>query len=614
MEQADMQQAKQLLGRYYGYTDFRQGQQETVAAALAGRDVLAIMPTGAGKSICYQLPALVLPGIALVVSPLISLMKDQVGALVQMGVRAAYLNSSLSWPQYLRALQNARDGVYKIIYVAPERLLAPDFLDFASAANISLLAVDEAHCVSQWGHDFRPSYLQIPQFLQQLPHRPPVAAFTATATDTVRRDILEILDLQDPYTIITGFDRENLYFGVEQPRDRLGWVQHYAAQNADKCGIIYCSTRKNVEQVCAALVAAGVPATRYHAGLEPQECRQNQEDFLFDKCRVMVATNAFGMGIDKSNVGYVLHYNMPKDMESYYQEAGRAGRDGTPAQCILLYSPQDLRTNQFLIENSQEESELAEKDPQLAQELRLRAYQKLRQMERYCTGTNCLRQTILAYFGQQAPPSCGGCSVCLGDYRTEDITDLARQVLLCVQSVGGRFGAGVVSDILHGSQSSRVQQFSLEDNPHFGALAAYSLATIKERIGQLVSQGVLQVTPGQYPLLRFGPGARPVLEDGQQVLVKTRQKTREATRRAADSGDYDMQLFERLRALRQKLARQQSVPAYVVFTDATLRGLAAAKPHTEQEMLAVSGVGEAKVRRYGQAFLEEITTYTDEQQ
>lgn len=410
MEQPGKQAMEKALKQVFGYDSFRPGQATLAESLLQGRDALGVMPTGAGKSICFQIPGILLPGITLVVSPLISLMRDQVNALVQAGVRGAYLNSSLTPRQYQKALYNARQGVYKIIYVAPERLLTPDFLDFALHTEISLLCVDEAHCVSQWGQDFRPSYLKIRQFIETLPHRPVVGAFTATATQQVRQDILRLLNLQHPRIVVTGFNRENLYFGVRRPRDKFSELLHILREEKGKSGIIYCATRKTVEQVCQNLQEAGFPAARYHAGLPDEERQQSQEDFLYDRKPIMVATNAFGMGIDKSNVSFVVHYHMPKDLESYYQEAGRAGRDGSPARCILLYSGADVRLNQFMIEKEQENEEL---DAETARQVRGNELERLKQMTFYATNHRCLRRFLLRYFGENPPDHCGNCSVCL---------------------------------------------------------------------------------------------------------------------------------------------------------------------------------------------------------
>ena len=411
-----MDQAHTLLKRYYGYDQFRPGQEEIIRALCGGQDVLAVMPTGAGKSVCFQIPALMQEGISLIVSPLVSLMRDQVMALVQMGVPAAFLNSSLTPRQYALALERARQGRYKLIYVAPERLTSPAFLDFALSARIDLLAVDEAHCISQWGQDFRPAYLEIPRFVASLPRRPVVGAFTATATPQVRKDIETLLALETPRKLVTGFDRENLYLEVRRPGSKKAELLQVLGQQGEDCGIIYCATRKTVEEVHGFLQDNGIRAVRYHAGLPDEERQQSQEDFLFDRCRIMVATNAFGMGIDKSNVRFVIHYNMPKDLESYYQEAGRAGRDGAAARCILLYSGQDVRTQQFLIEKSSENEAL---DPETARQLRVAEEDRLRRMTFYCHSKRCLRGELLRYFGEKGPENCGNCSVCLGLYQQE---------------------------------------------------------------------------------------------------------------------------------------------------------------------------------------------------
>ncbi len=404
-----------VLKQVFGYDSFRPGQEELVDSLLSGRDAMGIMPTGAGKSICFQVPGILLPGITLVVSPLISLMRDQVNALVQAGVRGAFLNSSLTPGQYRKALYNARQGVYKIIYVAPERLLTREFLDFAQSVPVSMVCIDEAHCVSQWGQDFRPGYLKISQFLESLPKRPVVAAFTATATRQVREDILKLVGLQNPKVVITGFNRKNLYFGVRKPRDKFRELLHILREEGDKSGIVYCSTRKLVEEVCDKLKEAGYPAARYHAGLSDEEREQSQEDFLYDRKTVMVATNAFGMGIDKSNVSYVIHYNMPKDLESYYQEAGRAGRDGSPAKCILLYSGSDVRLNRFMIEKEKDNEEL---DEETAKQVREKELERLKLMTFYATSRRCLRQYQLRYFGETGIPDyCGNCSICLHEER-----------------------------------------------------------------------------------------------------------------------------------------------------------------------------------------------------
>lgn len=434
-----------VLKEYFGHDSFREGQDRITDSLLGGRDVLGIMPTGAGKSICYQVPALMFDGITIVVSPLISLMKDQVSALVQSGVAAAYINSSLTHAQYLKVLQNTESGKYKIIYVAPERLCAPAFLGICRNLNISMVAVDEAHCVSQWGQDFRPSYLKIPDFIDALNSRPVVGAFTATATGAVRDDIKTLLRLVSPLVVTTGFDRPNLFFSVMQPKNKSIELMKLIKERKNESGIVYCSTRKAVEEVCELLQKNGFAATRYHAGLDENECRRNQDDFVYDRAAIMVATNAFGMGIDKSNVSFVIHYNMPKNMESYYQEAGRAGRDSRSADCILLYSAKDVRTNQFLINNSEPNPDLTEDEQE---EVRRRDRERLKQMTFYCTTHKCLRKFILEYFGDKGPERCEKCSNCLSNHENTDITVDAQKIMSCVARTGQRYGKKVICDVL----------------------------------------------------------------------------------------------------------------------------------------------------------------------
>lgn len=434
-----------VLKEYFGHASFREGQDRITDSLLGGRDVLGIMPTGAGKSICYQVPALMFDGITIVVSPLISLMKDQVSALVQSGVAAAYINSSLTHAQYLKVLQNTESGKYKIIYVAPERLCAPAFLGICRNLNISMVAVDEAHCVSQWGQDFRPSYLKIPDFIDALNSRPVVGAFTATATGAVRDDIKTLLRLVSPLVVTTGFDRPNLFFSVMQPKNKSIELMKLIKERKNESGIVYCSTRKAVEEVCELLQKNGFAATRYHAGLDENECRRNQDDFVYDRAAIMVATNAFGMGIDKSNVSFVIHYNMPKNMESYYQEAGRAGRDSRSADCILLYSAKDVRTNQFLINNSEPNPDLTEDEQE---EVRRRDRERLKQMTFYCTTHKCLRKFILEYFGDKGPERCEKCSNCLSNHENTDITVDAQKIMSCVARTGQRYGKKVICDVL----------------------------------------------------------------------------------------------------------------------------------------------------------------------
>ena len=595
----------QILEQYFGYPSFRPGQEELIDALLSGKDVLGVLPTGAGKSLCYQVPALLMDGITLVVSPLISLMKDQVMALVHNGVRGAYRNSSLTWNQYWAALRNARAGVYKIIYVAPERLLAPEFLDFAKNSPISMVAVDEAHCLSQWGQDFRPSYLSIPEFVNSLPKRPVVSAFTATATPKVREDILTQLELKDPWVTVTSFDRPNLYFEVRRPKDKLAEVFQLVESRRDQSGMVYCATRKGVEDICQALQERGVAATRYHAGLPDQERQRNQEDFLYDRAKVMVATNAFGMGIDKPNVRFVIHYNMPKDLESYYQEAGRAGRDGGPAQCFLLYSGQDVGLNRFLFSHGDETQYI---DEHTLEELTQLNEQRLRAITGYCHTTSCLREYLLHYFGEHAPTQCGNCQNCRGDLIQVDITQEAREIVSCVRYLGERFGTTMVVDVLRGSKSERLLRQRLDRLPVYGKLQATREEHLREMVNTLLLQGYLEQSQGEYPVLSLGPQADRLLRGLEPVTMRVRQQE-EAPKAKAALGALpkgDPGLFQQLQLLRSEFSRKQNIPAYVIFSNATLEAMAAYQPATPAELLGIPGVGQAKLQRFGPAFLKAI--------
>ncbi len=614
-----MQTPQDVLQTVWGHGAFRAGQAELVDYILHNNDVLGVMPTGAGKSVCYQLPALMMRGVTLVVSPLISLMKDQVNALVQMGVAAAYLNSSLTDAQYAEALRRAEAGVYKIIYVAPERLFASRFLHFAQTADISMLTVDEAHCVSQWGHDFRQSYLDIAAFVEELPRRPVLSAFTATATRQVRRDIVELLRLDNPHQVTTGFNRENLRFSVLHPRDKLAALLEFLDGHAGESGIVYCATRKNVEAVCSALNGRGHAATRYHAGLSDAERHRNQDAFRFDEKRVMVATNAFGMGIDKSDVRFVVHYNMPKNIESYYQEAGRAGRDGEAAACLLLYSPQDVRTQQFLIGRSDGEDDTLTPEERAA--VRENDLELLKRMAFYCTTTGCLREYILRYFGENAPAYCGNCGNCLTTFEDVDVTEAAQQVLACVtqmEHAGRSFGKSMVANVLHGAQNERIQQTGMDSLPAYGALQSTPVHRIATVIGWLVQQGVLRQTGGEYPVLTAGaqasaaaPGAPPlVMKLPQEAPAGAKDSRAKKSRAAQTLAEADQPLFAALKALRLDIAQKAGLPAYVIFTDAALADMCRRKPQTDEAFLAVSGVGQAKARRYGKVFLAAIRANT----
>lgn len=598
----------QVLEQYFGYASFRPGQEELIDALLRGQDVVGVMPTGAGKSLCYQVPALLMEGVTLVVSPLISLMKDQVAALVQNGVRGAYLNSSLTWGQYQKALRNARAGLYKIIYVAPERLLTPEFLDFAQSVEVSMVVIDEAHCVSQWGQDFRPSYLDIPDFVDKLPRRPVVSAFTATATPRVRRDILSLLRLRHPFVNVTSFDRPNLYFEVRRPKDKLQELFALLEPRREKSGIVYCATRKGVEEVCTALGERGFAATRYHAGLSDQERQKNQEDFLYDRATVMVATNAFGMGIDKSNVSFVIHYNMPKSLEAYYQEAGRAGRDGEAAECILLYGPGDVATAQFFLQQAGENEDLS---PEERAEVQARDARRLEAMVNYCKTTHCLRGHLLDYFGQAHDPTCGNCGNCRSQFVQVDITRQAQMILSCVKRVQGKLGyyvgADLLSKVLRGSRSQRVLTLGLDGLTTYGLLRDTSEALTRRYLEALEEAGYL-VTEPVHKTLRPTPQAGEVLFRGSKVFLTQRAapavfRPREEGLERSGQQPEDQELMAALKATRLQLARQEEVPLYVIFSNATLADMARRRPQTMEEFLSVSGVGEVKARKYGAAFL-----------
>lgn len=607
-----MQDQYEVLYRYFGYTAFRSGQAELIDAQLSGRDVFGIMPTGGGKSLCYQIPALMLEGITLVVSPLISLMKDQVTALKNMGVSAAYVNRSLSAEQIRLVLRNIQQKKYKIIYIAPERLLTESFLAAISNLKIAMVAVDEAHCISQWGQDFRPSYLRIADFLKLLKVRPVVSAFTATATQEVRDDVERILGLQNPLRIITGYDRPNLRFAVVQPKSKPLALLDFIEARPGKCGIVYCSTRKEVEKVCQMLQNKGISATRYHAGLSEEERHTNQDDFVYDRCKVMVATNAFGMGIDKSNVGYVIHYNMPQCIESYYQEAGRAGRDGENADCILLYSPSDIRTAKFLIQHPTENEELSEEE---RSNLIKRELIRLDAMVGYCNTSRCLRGYILEYFGQEYPQLCGNCSNCESTAEQRDITEYAKMILSCIyrihEQLGYSLGITLVVRVLHGSREKRIKELRLDRLSTYGLMNHVPRAEIREMISALENQGYIMTHPDRGDL-NLTDKAREVLFHGEKVKMLVRKKKREKSRKEdASSNPNTAGLLEELKALRLTLAKEENMPAYIVFSNATLKDMAQKAPVTMAEFLAVSGVGKFKAERYGQRFLTAIKKYMD---
>ena len=597
-----------VLKEYFGHDSFREGQDRITDSLLSGRDVLGIMPTGAGKSICYQVPALMFEGVTVVVSPLISLMKDQVSALVQSGVAAAYINSSLTHAQYLKVLQNTKNGKYKIIYVAPERLCAPAFLEICRSLSISMVAVDEAHCVSQWGQDFRPSYLKIPDFIESLPSRPVVGAFTATATGTVKEDIKNLLKLRSPLVVATGFDRPNLFFSVMHPNKKSIALMKLIKERKGESGIVYCSTRKAVEEVCELLNKNGFTATRYHAGLDEDERRLNQDDFVYDRAPIMVATNAFGMGIDKSNVSFVIHYNMPKNMESYYQEAGRAGRDGRNADCILLYSSKDVRTNQFLINNSEPNPDLTEDEQE---EVRRRDRERLKKMTFYCTTHKCLRKFILEYFGDKSPERCCKCSNCLSNHENTDITVDAQKIMSCVARTGQRYGKKVICDVLRGSKNERLISAGLSRQSTYGIMADCTEKRLRDIIEYLCENGYMTAEGDEYPILRLTPKSRGVLTGSEtlRMMLEIPQKKKASSAKSAALPPEDEKLLTALKELRKSLAMRQSVPAYVVFSDATLMDMCRIKPKTRDEFMEVSGVGQRKAIRYGEVFLATIAEF-----
>ena len=612
-----------ILKQYFGYDTFREGQRPLIDSVLKGRDVLGIMPTGAGKSMCFQVPALMMEGITLVISPLISLMKDQVGALNQAGVHAAFLNSSLTMGQYVKALRLAKEGRYKIIYVAPERLETEGFLEFTLSENvhISFLAVDEAHCVSQWGQDFRPSYLKIMEFLKKLPYRPVVGAYTATATEDVRDDIMDILELQNPYVMTTGFDRENLYFAVKKPVDKYKELVHYLKDREKKfsgsSGIIYCLTRKNVEDICYRLRKEGFSVTRYHAGLSDEERKENQEDFIYDRRQIMVATNAFGMGIDKSDVRFVIHYNMPKNMESYYQEAGRAGRDGEPAECILYYEPMDVRTNRFFIENGEDNEELDEFTRQLVKE---RDIERLKQMTFYCFTSECLRHYILKYFGENSSGYCGNCLNCMTQFEEVDITNETRAIIHCMDANRMNYVVSTIIDILRGAKNQKILSKGLNQNPEYGTLSQITVARLRQIIQELMYQGYLELSGDQYPVIQttrksaeFQQNNRTFVmklaKEKEQEEVSGRKQKRGSRKKAGAAAmlsEKDLELFETLRVLRREIAGEEKVPPYMIFSDKTLALMSAAHPANLEEILRISGVGEFKLQKYGERFLQVI--------
>lgn len=585
-----LNKARQILQKFYGYEDFRPGQKKVVESLLNRNDTVAIMPTGAGKSICFQIPALLFEGVTLVISPLISLMKDQVDSLRQLGIAAVYINSSVSKAQLYKDLQNISAGFYKIIYIAPERLTSEYLPDSFKNLNISMVAVDEAHCLSQWGHDFRPSYRNILNFTNSLRIKPIISAFTATATPEVKTDIINLLGLKQPNVFVTGFDRPNLYFSVLRGEVKDKFVIDYVKKHQDEAGIIYVGTRKDVDALQVLLEIKGIKAGRYHAGMTDEERNQMQEDFLYDNLSVMVATNAFGMGIDKPNVRYVIHYNMPKNMEAYYQEAGRAGRDGLSGNCILLYSPQDTQLQKFLISKSTES--------EIRQQLE---YKRLQSMVDYCHTPQCLRAFILHYFGEfDVEEHCDNCSNCKIEGELIDITIDAQKVLSCVYRMHERFGVKMIAEVLKGSKSAKVKQFNFERLSTYGLMKERKLKDISDLILRLSAMQYLDITESQYPVVTLNELSWQVLRGQKKVWQKM------VIVKKAKAKD---ELFEALRSLRKELATKEKLPPYMIFSDATLTQMATDKPTDLELMKNIRGVGEFKLQKYGEEFLTVIKSY-----
>jgi ATP-dependent DNA helicase RecQ len=595
-----------VLKDVFGYDTFRRGQEEVIDALLGGRDVLAVMPTGAGKSLCYQIPALLLDGITIIVSPLISLMKDQVQTLQDSEVAAAFINSSLSYGEYVQTMKSARAGEYKIIYLAPERLSQESGADsWLAGRDVSLVVVDEAHCVSHWGHDFRTSYMQIAPFIKSLSRRPIVATFTATATERVKVDIAGALALKNPFYITTGFDRPNLYFAVEKPENKMRSLKKHLERLKNRSGIVYCSTRRHVEDVCEELLADGFAATRYHAGLSPEERRLNQDDFIYDRKTVMTATNAFGMGIDKSNVSFVIHYDIPKNIESYYQEAGRAGRDGSSAECILFYRYEDVKTNEFLIEKSAEESG--------SDEIKEYNLELLKQMTFYAAGSGCLRERLLSYFGESPPNYCGACSNCMTQFESVDITIDAQKIISCVYRLkqrGRRFGKAMITQILRGSKNAKIVSEKLDGLSVWGIMKDSSERTIRGVIDFLVMHGYLaqSTQSGDFPTLVETEKSGAVIFEKKPLEMML---PKEAASKPAASGSApaDAALFAKLKTLRTELAAAARVPAYIIFSDAALNAMCRKRPKTKADFLEIPGVGAVKAEKYYEPFTRIIREY-----
>ena len=641
------QAALEALTRYFGYDSFRPGQQGIVEALLAGHDVLGVMPTGAGKSVCYQIPAALSPGATLVISPLISLMRDQVDALNDLGLPAAFINTTQTPDEQAMVFAQAAAGQIKLLYVAPERLETGRFRDFAARTPISLIAVDEAHCVSQWGQDFRSSYLGIGDFIAGLPQRPPVGAFTATATERVRRDIVGLLGLRNPAVTVTGFDRPNLYFDVVklETKYKAAWVARYVADHPDESGIVYCATRKTTEALADTLNQMGHPAVAYHGGMSPDAREVAQRDFITDKVPVVVATNAFGMGIDKSNVRYVIHHNLPESIEAYYQEAGRAGRDGEPSRCTLLWNESDIVTRRRLLDNDYENERLTPEEQEIVRQSKRRL---LDGMVGYCRTTDCLHRYMTRYFGQELSPNagsaagediaadssqsgrCGACSNCESTFETIDVTRVAQAISRCVHDVGQRVGSGKIVKILRGSRAQDLAWLNPERMPTFGMLKDVNEARVRDVLSQMATDGYLSIAEGRMPIVMFGArAAETAAPDFHYEIKRVERKSAAAgsgrsggVADTADSAnvpgdalgsyipdDDEESLFQKLRELRRTIAQEIGKPPYIVFSDKTLRDMARIKPVTNAQFLAVNGVGQHKLDLYGQRFMQAIASF-----
>ncbi len=607
---------KETLKKYFGYTSFRDGQEELIDNILSKRDILGIMPTGAGKSLCYQLPAIIMEGITIVISPLISLMTDQVKSLKEIGIRGAFINSSLTEKQISKALKNAADGIYKIIYVAPERLETQNFINFAKSSKISMITIDEAHCVSQWGHDFRSSYMKISDFIKIFKIRPIVSAFTATATDKVKKDIINMLGLVNPQIILTGFDRKNLFFKVEKIsrlRNKVARILEYIQNHSNDSGIIYCSTRNNVDRICEILNENNIKAGKYHAGMTNDERKKSQDDFIYDITPVIVATNAFGMGIDKSNVRYVIHCNMPQSIENYYQEAGRAGRDGESSECILMYSPQDIVINRFLINSKIHEFEI---DVKQLNNIKENDDLKLKKIIRYCTTTNCLRNYILKYFGETTSQNCGNCGNCLAEFEEYDITEICKEIILCINEMRGKYGLTAIIDTLLGKNTVRVKKYHFNNLQCYKKLQNENDTLLKSAVDKLEDLGYIKSTGGKYNTYYLSGEINEILNNINEIIIRKDKNDTEINKTILNSNNSTLttkgaKLFEILRKLRLELSQKEKVPPYIIFGDKTLKDMCVRLPFNKYEMLRVNGVGENKYEKYGEIFINAIKDFTN---